>query len=167
MKFFTFKHADGSVSRIALATITFVALFGLALLVSALKSEPAHAVADIKVYKNPSCGCCGKWVEHLEAAGLVADVEAVNDVTPLKTQFGVPTTLASCHTAKIGGYFIEGHVPVEDIKRLLAEKPDIAGLAVPGMPMGSPGMEIPGRAPVAYKVFAVDRSGSTSVFSQH
>lgn len=167
MKLIAFINANKGRSRFILAAMTLTVLLGLALFVGAFKSESAHAEADIRVYKNASCGCCGKWVEHLEASGLVADVEDVDDVQPLKMQFGVPAELASCHTAKIGGYFIEGHVPVDAIKRLLAEKPDIAGLAVPGMPIGSPGMEMPGRAAEAYEVFAVDRSGRTSVFSQH
>ncbi len=103
----------------------------------------------VQVYKSRTCGCCQKWVEHVRSRGYQVTVSDVPDVTPVKRQLGVPSGASSCHTAVVGGYFIEGHVPAEDIARLLAEHPDIAGLAVPGMPMGSPGMEgpIPCRTP--------------------
>ena len=118
----------------------------------------------VHVYKSPSCGCCVKWVDHLEAAGFDVTVEDVADVIPVKQQAGVPTDMTSCHTALVGDYVIEGHVPAGTIKDLLAEAPDIRGLAVPGMPIGSPGMEGPN--PQAYDVMAFDGAGNRGVFER-
>jgi hypothetical protein len=122
-------------------------------------------VITATVYKSPTCGCCGKWIERLEAAGF--DVESVDvpDVSVIKAEHDLPTGLASCHTALIDGYLVEGHVPVEDIQRLLEERPDIAGLAVPGMPIGSPGMEGPN--PESYDVIAFDATGTRRTFATH
>jgi len=150
-----------------LVAVPLMLLFAGAFTLVVFNSEKVEAGTDIKVYKNPSCGCCGKWVEYIEKAGFDAEVLAVQDVMPIKKESGVPSNMTSCHTAKVDGYFIEGHVPVEDIQRLLEEQPDIAGLTVPGMPLGSPGMEVPGRKPMAYKVYAVDKAGKISVFSSH
>ena len=108
--------------------------------------------ASIAVTKDPNCGCCQGWVEHLRAAGFVPSVNESNDLTALKTRLGVPTSLFSCHTAESEGYAIEGHVPAQAIRRLLAERPDAKGLAVAGMPIGSPGMEVPGRPDEEYAV---------------
>jgi hypothetical protein len=108
------------------------------------------AEADITVHKDSNCGCCSGWVEHLRAAGFSVDARDTADVARVKQQHGVPPELASCHTAIVGGYVIEGHVPALAIRRLLAERPDASGLAVPGMPVGSPGME--GGTPQAYAV---------------
>ncbi len=130
-------------------------------------SRPAQAGVPIVVYKNPSCGCCSKWADGLKAQGFDPDVRPVNDLNQIKRQAGVPGGMSACHTARLGNYFIEGHVPAADIKRLLEERPDIAGLVVPGMPMGSPGMEVPGRKPMAYKVYAIDRQGQAHVFASH
>lgn len=104
--------------------------------------------ADIVVYKSPNCGCCGKWVEHIQQAGFSVDVENVRDVAPIKRELRVPAGIQSCHTAKVGDYLVEGHVPADVVRRMLEEKPDIKGLAVPGMPMGSPGMEGPREEPL-------------------
>ncbi len=128
---------------------------------------PAHAETLIKVYKNPSCGCCTGWVEHLQKNGFSADVTATKDRSSVHQQMGVPRDKGACHTAVVGGYFIEGHVPAADIKRLLEQKPDIAGLTVPGMPVGSPGMENPKYPAMDYNVLAIDKSGKASVFSHH
>jgi hypothetical protein len=129
----------------------------------------AHTVAAdpqaMQVYKSRTCGCCQKWVDHVRSRGYQVTVSDVSDVNPVKRQLGVPSGASSCHTAVIGGYFVEGHVPAEDIARLLAEHPDIAGLAVPGMPIGSPGMEGPG--PVPYSVLAVQKDGKVAVFAEH
>ena len=97
--------------------------------------------ADMVVYKSPTCGCCAAWIEHIEASGITVDVKNAYDLSPIKAKMGVPDQLESCHTAVIDGYTIEGHVPATDIKRLLSERPDARGLSVPGMPVGSPGME--------------------------
>ena len=111
----------------------------------------------ITIYKNPSCDCCQKWAEHLAAAGIATDLVNRGGVTALKTEWGVPAALHSCHTGKIDGYVIEGHVPAVAIKRLLSERPQAIGLAVPGMPIGSPGME--GGEPEAYDVVLFGKDG--------
>lgn len=119
----------------------------------------------VKVYKSATCGCCTKWVKHMRAAGFEVDAENVPDVSHYKQAHGVPLDLSSCHTAIVDGYVIEGHVPAGDVIRLLREKPDIDGIAVPGMPMGSPGMEGPNA--VAYDVITFkDRTGGP-VFATH
>ena len=120
--------------------------------------------ADIVVYKSPTCGCCGKWVEHMEKAGFSVDVENMHDVAPIKRELGVPGRMQSCHTAKVGDYFVEGHVPADLVKQLLADKPDIKGLTVPGMPMGSPGMEGPRKDP--YNVIAIGKDGRARVYAR-
>lgn len=119
------------------------------------------------VHKSPSCGWCGLWVKHLEDSGFQVEVRNSDDVNPVKQRLGVPYGKGSCHTAEIGGYFVEGHVPAEDIKRLLAERPEAKGLVLPGMPMGSPGMESPDGTSQSYTVELVRRDGATSPFSQH
>jgi hypothetical protein len=123
----------------------------------------AHAVQAV-VYKSPSCGCCTAWVDHMSAHGFRVQSNDVSDVTTFKIRHGVPTSLGSCHTAVIDGYVIEGHVPAADIKRLLEERPDVAGLAVPGMPSGSPGMSGP---PQRYNVVSFGRDGEIKVFARH
>ena len=120
--------------------------------------------ADIVVYKSPTCGCCGKWVEHMESAGFSVDVENMHDVAPIKRELGVPGRMQSCHTSKVGDYFVEGHVPADLVKQLLADKPDIKGLTVPGMPMGSPGMEGPRKDP--YNVIAIEKDGRARVYAR-
>lgn len=127
---------------------------------------PARAGVPIVVYKNPNCGCCTKWADRLKAQGFDPEVRPVKDLNAIKRQVGVPVGMSACHTARLGKYFIEGHVPASDIRRLL-KQPDIAGLVVPGMPLGSPGMEVPGRRPMAYKVYAIDRQGRARVFASH
>ena len=120
--------------------------------------------ADIVVYKSPTCGCCGKWVEHMESAGFSVEVESRHDLAPIKRELGVPGRMQSCHTAKVGDYFVEGHVPADLVKQLLADKPDIKGLTVPGMPMGSPGMEGPRKDP--YNVIAIEKDGRARVYAR-
>lgn len=119
----------------------------------------------ITVYRSPSCGCCHKWVEHLEAAGFEVKVIDAADLSEVKALNGITSQLASCHTALVEGYVVEGHVPAADVKRLLSERPEIQGLAVPGMPMGSPGMEGPNPQP--YNVVAFDRNGRITVWARH
>lgn len=122
--------------------------------------------AGIRIYKSPYCGCCGAWVEHVKASGFDALVTDIEDVSPIKQRLGVPDELRSCHTAEIGGYFIEGHVPAEDIRKLLRERPKARGIAVPGMPLGAPGME-QGNNRQPFDTLLVDRSGKTTVFARH
>lgn len=133
---------------------------GTALLVAGRGQAQAQARPTITVWKDPSCGCCGGWVEHMRRNGFVATVIETADVQAIKTQRGVPIELASCHTAEIAGYTIEGHVPAQAILRLLAERPSGRGLAVPGMPIGSPGME--GGKPETYDVVLFGEGTKTS-----
>ncbi|HEL3749478.1 TPA: DUF411 domain-containing protein [Stenotrophomonas maltophilia] len=138
----------------------------------------AHAAADAAsvpdaqlptaiVHKTASCGCCGVWIEHLQAAGFAVDVRDTDDMNPIKQRLGVPVGKGSCHTAEIDGYVVEGHVPAEDIKRLLKERPAARGLVLPGMPAGSPGMEMPDGYVQPYTVELVRGDGSTEPFAHH
>jgi len=122
----------------------------------------------VHVLKDPGCGCCAAWIGILEAEGFRVTTEASAGVALMrfKAANGIPPAMVSCHTAKVGGYVVEGHVPVADIRRLLGERPDAVGLAVPGMPRGSPGMG-PESEREAYEVFLVGRDGSAAVFSRH
>lgn len=125
------------------------------------------AVTVIAVYKDASCQCCSKWIAHLRASGFAPTVTDQSDMSSLKDSMGIPAALRSCHTAVLGKYLIEGHVPASDLRRLLTSAPHkVVGLAAPGMPSGSPGMEMPGRAD-RYDVIAFDAHGATSVFAQH
>ena len=141
--------------------------------VAAASAQPAtQAVAAASlplmvVHKSESCGCCGLWVEHMQQAGFPVQVRNLDDLGPIKQRVGVPYGKGSCHTAEVGGYFVEGHVPAEDVKRLLAEKPAARGLVVSGMPAGSPGMEMPDGRVQPYVVELVREDGSTEVFSRH
>lgn len=126
-----------------------------------------NALPAALVHKSPTCGCCGVWVEHLRAAGFAVEVRDHDNLNPVKERLGVPYGKGSCHTAEIGGYMIEGHVPVEDIRRLLAERPAARGLVLPGMPAGSPGMEMPDGRVQAYTVELVATDGSTRAYSHH
>tara|TARA_R110001592_G_scaffold81249_4_gene241276 strand:+ start:2480 stop:2938 length:459 start_codon:yes stop_codon:yes gene_type:complete len=122
------------------------------------------AAAEITVYKSPYCGCCGAWVTHMKDHGHDVTTVEMEDLTAIKKMTGVPAPLQSCHTAVVGGYVIEGHVPASDVARLLAEKPKARGLAVPGMPVGSPGMEGPN--PEAYEVLVFQTDGTSAVYAR-
>jgi hypothetical protein len=136
------------------------------LLATPLRAAAAEGgLPTVAVTKDPNCECCTAWVEHIRAAGFPIEV-TVGAVAPLKAKLGVPRALASCHTAQVGGYVIEGHVPADAIKRLLAEKPAVTGLAVPGMPTGAPGMELPDREPDIYDVVQFGAS-STQTFARY
>ncbi len=124
----------------------------------------AGELPPVTVWKSPTCGCCGKWVEHMRKAGFKVTVKNMDSMDMVKRMAGVRDELQSCHTARVGGYTIEGHVPAADVQRLLSERPNVLGLAVPGMPSGSPGMENGERDP--YDVLAFTASGS-KVFSSH
>ena len=140
------------------------AVFYLAALATLTGCSSASADApEALVYKSPTCGCCEKWIEHLEANGFKVKTEDVMDMGSVKVEHGITGELAACHTALIEGYVIEGHVPADVIMRLLDERPDIAGLAVPGMPLGSPGMEGP-YVPQEYDVLAFDKQGTVQVY---
>jgi hypothetical protein len=115
-------------------------------------SWAAETLPRMIVTRDPNCGCCAGWIAHVKAARFPVDVIEAADLAPLKAKLGVPESLAACHTAEVGGYVVEGHVPADAIKQLLAERPQAQGLAVPGMPIGSPGMEVAGTPPETYKV---------------
>ncbi|UHQ21428.1 DUF411 domain-containing protein [Lysobacter sp. 5GHs7-4] len=137
-------------------------------------AHTAHATAKAKaklpkmvVHKSPTCGCCSLWVEHVRAAGFEVEVRDREDLSAIKQRLGVPYGKGSCHTAEVGGYFVEGHVPVGDIQRMLKERPQARGLTVPGMPAGSPGMEMPDGRTQAYAVELVTADGGVSVYARH
>jgi hypothetical protein len=125
----------------------------------------AQGAPKVEVFKNASCGCCGGWAEHMRQNGFQVTTHDVADVPAERKKLGMPDRLGSCHTAKVAGYVIEGHVPASDIRRLLKEKPKALGLAVPSMPPGSPGMESP--RPIPYDTLLVARDGTTRVFASH
>lgn len=137
---------------------------GAAALLGVVPYALAQRADVVTVYKSPTCGCCGDWVKHIRANGFKVEAHDVNDVSPMRRRYGVPGSLASCHTAVVAGYAIEGHVPAADIKRLLRERPKVVGLAVPGMVIGSPGMEQ--GAPQPYETLAFDAQGHR-VFARH
>jgi hypothetical protein len=140
-------------------------IFGAIAFAAMFVGTAAHA-ATMTVYKDPSCGCCGKWVEHVEKHGFTVKTVATEDMMAVKKRLGVPDALMSCHTTKVGNYVIEGHVPAADIKRLLAQKPKARGIAVAGMPMGAPGMEH-GDHRQPYSTMLIGTDGKTSVFARH
>jgi hypothetical protein len=125
----------------------------------------AAAKPTVTVYKSATCGCCAKWNEHMRTAGFDVVVNDLPDVTPIKDKYHVPPPARSCHTAIVGGYVIEGHVPADLVQKLLKEQPkDVVGIATPGMPTGSPGMEVEGRKD-AYNVVTFDKAGKTTVYA--
>jgi hypothetical protein len=130
------------------------------------RHESLTVATSVTVFKDPNCGCCQKWVEHLRKHAFEVTVRDTSDVSGAKRTGRVPERLHSCHTAFVGGYVVEGHVPAADIQRMLKEKPKIAGIAVGGMPVGSPGMEVGSRKD-PYDVVAFTRDGSTHVFARH
>lgn len=140
-------------------------LLFLLLAISACQRSPSTPQPSVTVYKTESCHCCQRWVEHLQGQGFQVQVQNERAINPLKKKLGVPEALWSCHTATVGGYIIEGHVPAQDIRRLLAERPAAMGLAVPGMPIGSPGME-QGNQQDAYETLLFGPEG-TRVFARH
>lgn len=158
--------------RRSIRRLVATSLAGLAGLVAlagceSASTEAAWKTATIEVYKTPTCGCCTKWIESLEAEGLRVVATDLPDLARLKAEKGVPPALESCHTATVAGYVVEGHVPAADVKRLLTERPLLTGLAVPGMPLGSPGMEHPDpRRHEAYAVLGFG-PGGIEVFARH
>ncbi len=145
--------------------VTFILAIAAALGAACSKAAPEGAPV-VTIYKSPTCQCCSGWVEHLKRNGFTTRVEAQRDLAPVRARLGVPNTLASCHTAVVEGYLIEGHVPAEDIRRLITEKPKAKGLAVPGMPIGSPGMEM-GERRDPYEALLFNEAGEAQVFARH
>ncbi len=142
-------------------TLTMLAAAPLAL----VSMRPLSAAPAVSVFKLTNCGCCDLWAEHLRKNGFAVSVRAVPDLTAVRVKHGIPNIFDTCHTALVEGYAIEGHVPAADIQRLLRSKPKLAGLAVPGMPAGSPGMEGPRSDP--YDVLAFDRNGATQIYARY
>jgi len=145
-----------------------IGLLALVMTTGAAAPSSMHALSKqpvITVYRDPNCGCCTKWIEHLIKHGFRVKDNKSAEMSGIKRGLGVPERLESCHTGVVNGYVIEGHVPAADIKRLLKQKPKVAGLAVPGMPMGSPGMEGPRKD--RYEVLSFDKTGRTRVFAKH
>jgi len=136
-------------------------------IVAGQRAATAAPLPAVEVFKDPSCGCCSLWVEHLRAAGFAVRTTNTSDLIGVKRTHGVPAELQTCHTAVVDGYVIEGHVPPSDVIALLETRPAVAGLGVPGMPVGSPGMEMPGAGVQPYDVYAFDASGVTGVFARH
>lgn len=156
------QSADQQPGKVSAATAA-PAMHGAAV-VTALAAEPLPLLT---VYKSPSCGCCGLWVDHVKQAGFPVSVVAMNDLNPLKHKMGVPADGGSCHTAVVGGYFIEGHVPAADVQRLLAERPAARGLTVPGMVMGSPGMDVASGDGQPYTVYLVGMDGNSTPYRHY
>lgn len=132
---------------------------------ASLPAGEAAPLPTMTVYKSPSCGCCGDWVKHVQANGFTVKVVSMDDLTRIKADAGVPAAMESCHTALVGTYVVEGHVPADLVKKMLAEKPKFLGLAVPGMVVGSPGME-QGNQKQPYNVVAFAKDGKTSVYAR-
>lgn len=135
----------------------------------ALPASPtfgAGALPPVEVFRSPSCGCCGAWVDHLRSAGFEVKVTMMDDTSVARRRYGLPEKFGSCHTAVVAGYVVEGHVPAADVKKLLAMKPVALGIAVPGMPVGSPGMEMGSRKD-PYQVLLIDKQGRERVFSAY
>lgn len=146
---------------LASAGIVAAGLFALVLSGTAQAGEPP----TIRVYKSATCGCCAKWADHLREHGFTVDTSDVTNLHTIKRTAGVPPSSASCHTALVAGYFVEGHVPAPDVERLIETKPELRGIAVPGMPIGSPGMEGPN--PEEYRVEAIHPDGEVTTFAEH
>jgi len=155
------------VNRKLLALVAAVVALGAAgLWAQAQRSATASAVS-VDVFKSATCGCCAKWVDHMKAAGFTVHVTDLQEpeLQSIKDRYGVQPNMRSCHTARVNGFTVEGHVPASEVKRLLNEKPDVVGITVPGMPLGSPGMEVSGVTPQPYKVYSFDKSGASRVYS--
>ena len=144
-----------------------IAAISASLLLLTANLALAQQANSVEVWKNPYCGCCAKWVAHLAAAGFKVRVHDTENLGARKDALGIPVRLRSCHTARVGGYIVEGHVPASDIRRLLRAKPAVAGISVPGMPIGSPGTEVPSGETEPYDVISFDRNGSRQTFARH
>ena len=140
---------------------------GAGALVVAACAPGARSSTELAVYKTPTCACCSAWVDHMRGAGFKAQVNELPSLRSIRSTQGVPEAFASCHTALIGGYVLEGHVPAADVRKLLAERPDAVGLAVPAMPLGAPGMDTPDGQREAYETLLILRGGGSRVFARH
>ena len=152
-----------TVIRRSLATVALAAILAWA---GSVWMAAQTAKPQMTVYKSATCGCCSKWVEHMQANGFEVKAINVDDIDKVKRERGVPADAASCHTGIVNGYVVEGHVPADAVQKMLKEKPSIAGIAVPGMPMGSPGMEVPGGQKEAFNIVSFDKSGKTAIYEK-
>jgi hypothetical protein len=128
-------------------------------------SEEAKTLPTVQVYKSPTCGCCSKWEDHMREHGFKIESTKTNDMAEVKAGLGVPASSASCHTAMVGDYFVEGHVPAKIVKTMLQANPSIRGISAPGMPSGSPGMEMPGHPGEPYDIHVIGLNGGASVLT--
>jgi hypothetical protein len=135
-------------------------------ILSGWQAQAAAPLPEVHVFKSPTCGCCGAWIDHMKAAGFPVRVTEVNDTTAARSQLGMPERYGSCHSASVAGYVLEGHVPAAEVKRLLKARPTAIGLAVPGMPPSAPGMDVPGRKD-PYQVMLIDGAGQSSVYANY
>ncbi len=157
--------------KFEVANLKLAVAFAAMLAGSAVLAEPAPETAaaeDLKltVYHDPNCGCCGEWMAHMQDNGFAVESMTQSGINEIKQKLGVPQQVWSCHTALVEGYVVEGHVPADDVKRLVSGKPDVVGIAVPGMPLGSPGMEY-GEQRMAFDVVSFDEAGETAVFNHY
>ncbi|MDD4914413.1 MAG: DUF411 domain-containing protein [Methylococcales bacterium] len=146
-----------------LKTVAASILLGFSL---GLHAEESAAVPEMTVYRSPGCSCCGKWLEHMQHSGFTVKTVMSDDMQAIKEKLGIPDKLASCHTATVDGYVVEGHIPAGDVRKLLLNKPAVAGIAAPNMPLGSPGMEAGGQKQ-AYQVMSFDKQGRVAIFAEH
>jgi hypothetical protein len=142
--------------------LSIVAILVFAAYVSFAEPPDTSNKTKIVVYKSPSCGCCGAYSDYLKAKGFDVEIVTTNDMSTIKLQYGVPKTMESCHTSVVEGYFVEGHIPVESINKLLSDKPNIKGIALPNMPSGTPGM--PGPKTEVWTIYSVNTDGTSGVF---
>lgn len=142
-----------------------ISTLALAALIAPTAWAASEALPTVTVYKSPTCGCCEKWIGHMKAAGFDVVVNNVSNVSPYKQRMGVPLSKSSCHTAQVAGYFVEGHVPADDVKRLLASKTPAKGLVSPGMPISAPGMDSANKQP--FDVLLVSQSGGITTYARH
>ena len=160
----TLKKTSHRWKLMKFSSVTAIAMIAVIAAIWSFKPEPSIS-AEITVYKSPWCGCCGKWVEHMRGAGHKVTIRNTDNLDAVKKMARVPEHLQSCHTAMIDGYIVEGHVPPKDIKKLLTERPKVAGISVPGMPSGSPGME--SSAPEPYNVILFGKDGKESIYARY
>jgi len=146
--------------------LMFFISMGVGFNVHAVEQAVAAAPVEIDVYRSPTCGCCGKWIKHLQENNFIVKDFVTNDVQAIKDKYGVSENMASCHTALVNGYVVEGHVPAADIIKLITDKPTVVGISVPGMPVGTPGMDMGGRKD-AYSVVSFDKEQNYQVVNSY
>ena len=157
-------------SKILLVGVLFTITFAIILFMpknEATEISVQPEKLEVVMYKNKGCMCCTKWADRMNQEEFAIIEKPVPNLNEIKEENGITRELASCHIAFVDGYIVNGHVPIEDVQRLLKERPDAIGLTVPGMPIGSPGMEVPGREPDNYDVLLIAKDGTTTVFASH